>query len=153
MKTYAFRLHRGDDLRRSLEQFARARHLQGAVILSCVGCLSHWRLRDASGVRIQEGAEHVEIVSATGTLSQERLHIHLSLSREDLSCLGGHLAEGCLVNTTAEVVLLELEDVAFGGAYDAATGYQELVIRPAATGEGGGSAGASAPSASWQEIP
>lgn len=128
MKTYAFRLHRGDDLRGSLEQFAAEHQLQGAVILSCVGCLSHWRLRDASGVRIQEGTEHVEIVSATGTISRERLHIHLSLGREDMSCLGGHLAEGCLVNTTAEVVLLELEDVAFGGAYDADTGYQELVI-------------------------
>lgn len=130
MKTYAFRLHRGDDLRLALARFARENHLRGAVILSCAGCLSHWRLRDASGVNIQEKTEPVEIVSATGTLSQDRLHLHLSLSREDLSTIGGHLAEGCIINTTAEIVLLELEDVAFGAAYDAETGYDELTISP-----------------------
>ncbi len=95
-----------------------------------VGCLSHWRLRDASGVNMQEKTEPVEIVSATGTLSQDRLHLHLSLSRKDLSTIGGHLAEGCIVNTTAEIVLLELEDVAFGAAYDADTGYDEITIQP-----------------------
>lgn len=130
MKTYAFRLHRGDDLRLALARFAREHHLRGAVVLSCVGCLSHWRLRDASGVNMQEKTEPVEIVSATGTLSQDRLHLHLSLSRKDLSTIGGHLAEGCIVNTTAEIVLLELEDVAFGAAYDADTGYDEITIQP-----------------------
>ena len=109
MKTYAFRLHRGDDLRLALTRFARENHLRGAVVLSCVGCLSHWRLRDASGVNMQEKTEQVEIVSAT---------------------IGGHLAEGCIVNTTAEIVLLELEDVAFGAAYDADTGYDEITIQP-----------------------
>ena len=130
MKTYAFRLHRGDDLRLALTRFARENHLRGAVVLSCVGCLSHWRLRDASGVNMQEKTEPVEIVSSTGTLSQDRLHLHLSLSRKDLSTIGGHLAEGCIVNTTAEIVLLELEDVAFGAAYDADTGYDEITIQP-----------------------
>ena len=128
MKTYAFRLHRGDDLRLALTRFARENHLRGAVVLSCVGCLSHWRLRDASGVNVQEKTEPVEIVSATGTLSQDRLHLHLSLSRKDLSTIGGHLAEGCIVNTTAEIVLLELPGVRFSGAFDASTGYRELVI-------------------------
>ncbi len=130
MKTYAFRLHRGDDLRLALARFARENHLRGAVVLSCAGCLTHWRLRDASGVNMQEKTEPVEIVSATGTLSQDRLHLHLSLSREDLSTIGGHLAEGCIVNTTAEIVLLELEDVVFGAAYDADTGYDEITIQP-----------------------
>ena len=102
MKTYAFRLHRGNDLRLALTRFARENHLRGAVVLSCVGCLSHWRLRDASGVNMQEKTEPVEIVSATGTL---------------------------IVNTTAEIVLLELEDVAFGAAYDADTGYDEITIQ------------------------
>ena len=128
MKTYAFRLHRGEALRKSLEAFAQEHALRGAVILSCVGCLSHWRLRDASGVNLQEAEEHVEIVSATGTLSAARLHVHISASREDLSTLGGHLAYGCIVNTTAEIVLLELANVSFTPQYDPETGYEELKI-------------------------
>lgn len=129
MKCHAFRLHRGDDLRQSMEQYAQEHRIPAAVILSCVGCVSRARLRDASGVRMQEINEHCEIVSATGTISEERLHIHVSLSREDLTTLGGHLAYGCIVNTTAEVVLLELEHVSFGKVFDPETGYDELDIR------------------------
>lgn len=129
MKFHTFRLHRGDDLRQSLERYAQEHHISAAVILSCVGCVSSARLRDASGVRVQEINEHCEIVSVTGTISAERLHIHLSLSREDLTTLGGHLAYGCIINTTAEIVLLELDHVCFGNVYDADTGYDELDIR------------------------
>ena len=84
-----------------------------------------------SGVTIRELEGDHEIVSVTGTVSHERLHMHVSLSREDLSVIGGHLAEGCIIKTTAEIVLLEMEDVAFGKVFDPATGYHELDIRRA----------------------
>ena len=42
--------------------------------------------------------------------------------------IGGHLLDGCIVNTTAEIVLLELPGVRFSGAFDVSTGYRELVI-------------------------
>ncbi|MGN0779836.1 MAG: PPC domain-containing DNA-binding protein [Aristaeellaceae bacterium] len=130
MKTHVFRLHPGDDLRLSLAHYARTQHLGAAVILSCVGSLSHVCLRDATGVNVQEAEGEHEIVSATGTVSAERLHIHVSLSREDLSVIGGHLQEGCIIKTTAEVVLLEMDDMTFGKIFDPATGYHELDIRP-----------------------
>ncbi len=129
MKTHVFRLHPGDDLRRTIEDYARAQGLQAAVVLSCVGSLRHVRLRDASGVNIQEVAEDCEIVSVTGTVSAERLHLHISLSRENLSVFGGHLTEGCVIKTTAEVVLLELDGLRFGKVFDEETGYHELDIR------------------------
>ena len=87
-------------------------------------------VRDASGTAAHTLEERLEIVSLTGTVSAERLHLHISLAREDLSVIGGHLLDGCIVNTTAEIVLLELEDVAFGAAYDADTGYDEITIQP-----------------------
>lgn len=129
MKTHVFRLHPGNDLRRSIEDYAKEHALQAAVVLSCVGSLRHTRLRDASGVNIQEVVEDCEIVSVTGTVSAERLHLHISLSREDLSVFGGHLTEGCLIKTTAEVVLLELDGLRFGKVYDEDTGYHELAIQ------------------------
>jgi predicted DNA-binding protein with PD1-like motif len=43
---------------------------------------------------------------------------------------GGHVARGCIVRTTAEILLAVLDDVAFARAPDAATGYAELVIGP-----------------------
>jgi hypothetical protein len=46
--------------------------------------------------------------------------------------VGGHVAPGCIVRTTAEVLLVLLPQHRFSREPDAATGYAELVIRPAA---------------------
>ena len=42
---------------------------------------------------------------------------------------GGHVAPGCIVRTTAEVLLALLPDWAFAREPDALTGYDELVVR------------------------
>lgn len=55
--------------------------------------------------------------------------VALHLARRDLSVFGGHLRPGCLVNTTAEIVLAELPDTVFTRERDEATGYEELAIR------------------------
>ena len=125
MKTHCFRLRRGDDLLEKLEEFARERHIPAAA----VGCVSKARVRDASGVTVRTLDEPLEIVSLMGTLSEKRTHLHISLSREDLTTLGGHLMAGCIVNTTAEIVVLELPGVRFDTEFDPETGYDELVIR------------------------
>lgn len=137
MRTHCFRLTRGDDLRAAIAGYAGAQGIAAAAVVACVGCLSRARLRDASGVTVHALDEPFEIVSLTGTVSAERLHLHISLAREDLSVLGGHLLEGCVVNTTAEVALLELDGICFSGAFDPATGYTELCIRPGKAGEEG----------------
>ena len=98
-------------------------------MLSAVGCVYRWELRDASGVDVQSGTENVEIVSLMGTVSEHGSHLHASLARRDLSVFGGHLRPGCLVNTTAEIVLAELPDTVFTRERDEATGYEELAIR------------------------
>ena len=74
--------------------------------------------------------EPMEIVSLTGTLGLDGLHVHLSLARRDGACVGGHLVEGCIVNTTAELVIGELTEVEFQRTVDPATGYRELSVTP-----------------------
>ena len=128
VKTHCFRLRRGADLLSSLEDYAKTQHLKAASVVCAVGCVSAAVVRDASGVNIRALCEPLEIVSLMGTLSEARTHLHISFSREDLSTVGGHLREGCIVNTTAEIVLLELDGVRFDAEYDEDTGYDELVI-------------------------
>ena len=43
--------------------------------------------------------------------------------------LGGHAAYGCTVRTTVELLLALLPDHGFTREPDAATGYDELVVR------------------------
>ena len=78
---------------------------------------------------MQSGTEDVEIVSLMGTVSEHGSHLHASFARRDLSVFGGHLRPGCLVNTTAEIVLAELPDTVFTRERDETTGYEELAIR------------------------
>ncbi len=123
---HVFRLRQGDDLLLSIREYAIQHNIHAAYIGACVGCVLEATLRDASGVTVRHIPEFMEIVSLTGTVSKERTHLHIALSKEDLSTIGGHLMEGCHINTTAEIVLCELPSMVFHPVWDPDTGYQEL---------------------------
>ena len=129
MTFHCIRLHRGDDLLLSIRALCREKEIAAGVVLSAVGCISEGRVRDASGVTIREIKDHCEIVSLNGTVSAARCHLHIALSREDLSTIGGHLCPGCTINTTCELVIAELPGVAFGVEQDPETGYDELIFQ------------------------
>ena len=133
MRTFAFRLTPGADLKAELARLVEAHDLRAACILSCVGSLSTARLRMPGAVGDAESfrtlAEPMEIVSLTGTLGADGSHLHISLARRDGSCFGGHLVRGCIVHTTAELVIGELTDIEFRRTPDPDTGYRELCVR------------------------
>ena len=112
----------------SIKLLCRKKNICAGVVLSGVGCILKGRIRDASGVNIREITEHCEIVSLNGTVSAQRCHIHIALSKEDLSTIGGHLCPGCIVNTTCELVVGELPGIRYGVEEDPETGYDELII-------------------------
>lgn len=131
LRLHCLRLRRGMDLMASVKALCREKQIAAGVVLSAVGCISRGRVRDAGGVTIREICEHCEIVSLNGTVSRARCHLHIALSREDLSTIGGHLCEGCIINTTCELVIAELPGVAIEKEFDAETGYDELVFHSA----------------------
>ena len=132
LRCYSLRLRRGSDLLGSIKALCREKHIAAGVVLSAVGCISKGRVRDASGVTIREIEDHCEIVSLNGTVSEDRCHLHIALSREDLSTLGGHLCSGCIINTTCELVIAELPGIAIETEFDEETGYDELIFVPRA---------------------
>ena len=130
MKHHAFRLTYGMDLRQGIEDYCRDNDIHSAAIVTVVGCVYRARIRLADGETIEEYDDRYEIVSLTGTVSPDGSHMHVSLADEDGRVIGGHMCNGCLVNTTAEVVLVSLdEEYRFSREYDDSTGYNELVIR------------------------
>ncbi|MEJ2709485.1 MAG: DNA-binding protein [Anaerolineales bacterium] len=128
MKTYALRLHPGQDLIWELERFCEQRQLRAGLVLTCVGSLRRAALRLANQPTTEIYERKFEIVSLVGTLSPDGPHLHISLSDAQGKTIGGHLQEGCLVNTTAEIVIAELEGKVFLREMDPQTGYEELVI-------------------------
>ena len=129
LNCHCIRLHRGDDLLLSIRELAKQKNITAGVVLSAVGCISRGNVRDASGVTVREINDHCEIVSLNGTVSAQRCHLHIALSREDLSTLGGHLCVGCIINTTCELVIAELPGVSYGVENDPETGYDELIFQ------------------------
>lgn len=128
MVCHCIRLKRGEDLMESIRRVCAEKNIRSGVVLSGVGCILRGRIRDASGVTVRDITEHCEIVSLNGTVSAQRCHIHIALSKEDLSTVGGHLCLGCIVNTTCELVIGELPGVGFGIEQDPETGYDELIF-------------------------
>lgn len=122
-----FRFTKGMDLKAEIEKYAIDNKVSG-VILSSVGCLNQLVIRLADGKSILKKEGQFEIVSVTGTLSPDGVHIHISVSDEEGNTIGGHLKDGCIVNTTAEVCLQLFDDIKFAREFDQETGYDELVI-------------------------
>ncbi len=133
MRVHALRLTPGADLKEELQRITALGPLGAGFILSCVGSLSAARLRAPSTAGeadlFHTYAEPMEIVSLVGTLSPDGIHVHISLSRRDGACVGGHLVSGCIVNTTAELVIGEAEGLKFRRLPDRVTGYAELSIK------------------------
>lgn len=128
MKELAFRLEKGADLKRSIEEKCKQLNVDTAIVLSGVGCVYHARIRLAKAIDYFETECDYEIVSLTGTVSKGNSHIHISLSDEKGVCVGGHLEYGCLINTTCELVLGVLEDYESDRPFDENTGYDEIVF-------------------------
>jgi len=102
MKTFALRLHPDQDLKEELIRFTKENNIAAGFILSCVGSVKRATLRMADENIVRAFPKKFEIVSLVGTLSQDDVHIHISLSDEEGNVIGGHLKEGCPVYTTAE---------------------------------------------------
>lgn len=133
MSHHAFRLLPGADLRTALEDYVVEHKIQAAAVLTFVGSLSVAQLRLADAGSESQWQGPFEIVSLAGTLSPQGSHCHIALADAAGKVRGGHLCYGSVVHTTAEVVVVDLSDYAFGRELDVDTGYRELVISPRQT--------------------
>ena len=109
--------------------WAKSHQVKAATIVSCVGSLQKIHLRLAGGHQAVVFKGPQEIVSLVGTFSALGGHFHISLADDRGQVIGGHLLEGNLVYTTAELVILEMTDQEFTRELDEQTGYQELKIK------------------------
>lgn len=122
------RLLPGQDLKATLDAFVRTRGYPAAVVLSCAGSVRCAVLRLADGASTVTFAQLYEIVALGGTLSPGGSHLHIALADAAGAVIGGHLKEGTLIHTTAEVAVGLPAGVAFTRTLDAVTGYAELTI-------------------------
>jgi predicted DNA-binding protein with PD1-like motif len=130
IQIFALRLKPGQDLKQELIAFTQRNAIQAGFIVTCVGSLRVAALRLANRDETSVYERKFEICSLVGTLDPEGCHLHLALSDSTGAMIGGHMQEGCLIYTTAEIVIGAASHLAFRREPDAQTGYPELVIDP-----------------------
>lgn len=126
----ALRLEPGDDLRRRLEALTVERGWPAAFVIAGIGSLRITALRLADATEPLHLQAPVEILSLCGSLSPAGAHLHMTIADAQGRVLGGHVAAGCEVRTTVELLVEVLEDLRFERVADARTGYPELHITP-----------------------
>ena len=129
------RLTPGQDLRKALDaaftQLQTEQNVKAACVISAVGSLSQAALRYAAEPNGTVLTEALELITLSGTLSPDGAHLHASVADAQGNVKGGHVMPGCIVRTTAEIVLAPLLGWTFSRQHDAATGYKELVVAQA----------------------
>ncbi len=128
VNTLSLRLLPGQDLKRALDSLVEHHNIEAACVLTCVGSLTTAVLRYANQDTAATLTGHFEIVSLTGVMSKEGSHYHICISDEQGRCYGSHLMEGCLIYTTAEIIIGCIPGVSFLRTFDPRTGYPELEI-------------------------
>ncbi|HLO86713.1 MAG TPA: PPC domain-containing DNA-binding protein [Nostocaceae cyanobacterium] len=128
MKTFAIRLKPNADLKQSLSNFAKQQNIQAGFILSAIGSLKQAKIRFADQDASVIYEEKLEILSLNGTLATTGVHLHLAIADRFGKTIGGHLVDGCIIYTTAEIIIGESTEFVFNRSLDPETGYQELDI-------------------------
>jgi predicted DNA-binding protein with PD1-like motif len=128
-KFHAFRLKPGEDLKRSIQEFVIENNIQAGWVASCAGSLTAYSIRFANQEKGSTGSGHFEVTGLSGTLSVNGSHLHLSIGDSTGSTIGGHLLEGCIIYTTAEIIIGESKTLIFKREKDGTTPWEELQIR------------------------
>lgn len=126
---HPLRLGPGADLRAAIEAAAAELGAQAAFVVQGIGSLGVAQLRYAGMPSASELRGDLEILTLAGSVAPDGAHLHMSVSDAQGRVFGGHVAPGCVVRTTAEVLLALLPGHAFSREADPASGYKELVVR------------------------
>lgn len=131
MRPVLFRLMPKTDLKQGILSVCEKEKIETGVIVSAVGSLTQAVLRIADGKTVITQTGPFELTSLSGTLTHGSAHLHASLYDAAMVSLGGHVMEGCLIHTTMEIAILDLDDeVKTDRVHDPKTGYDELVVLP-----------------------
>ena len=130
MELIPLRLHPGDDLKQALESWLELPAGGSGWVVSGIGSLTVAQLRLAGRTEPSVFDRDLEILTLQGSLCRSGSHIHITVADAYGAVLGGHLCEGSVVRTTAEVLVARLPQWQLQRAVDPTTGYRELEILP-----------------------
>ena len=130
MEALPLRFCAGTDLRAALDTIPRQHGVEAAFVVQGIGSLSVACIRHAGRPEPTELHGDLEILTLGGSLGPDGPHLHVSVADAVGRVSGGHMGVGCVVRTTAEVLVALLPGHRFSREHDPATGYKELCVTP-----------------------
>ncbi|MEH1830193.1 MAG: PPC domain-containing DNA-binding protein [Nostoc sp.] len=118
------------DLRQSLKNFVKPEDIKAEFILSSIGNLEEAKIRFANQEVSTLLTGKFEIIALNSTIATTGVHLHIAISDREGKTIGGHLDDGCIIYTTAEIVIGASEKFTFNRTFDQETGYPELEVIP-----------------------
>ena len=128
MHALPLRIPAGADLRAFLAAVPAQHGVEAAFVVQGIGSLSVAMIRCAGRTDLTELRGDLEILTLGGSLSPDGPHLHMAVSDAEGRVLGGHVGPGCVVRTTAEVLVALLPGHRFSREDDPATGFKELRV-------------------------
>ena len=128
MLTLPLRLQPGDDLRCAVVAALLDSGHKAGFVLQGIGSLSVAQLRYAGQAHASALHGDLEILTLAGSIAPDGAHLHMAVSDARGQVVGGHVGPGCVVRTTAELLLALLPERRFAREHDPLTGYPELKI-------------------------
>lgn len=125
---YIIRLKPGMLLKEEIQKFANVQHIQAGWIATCVGSLTEYAIRFANQPEVATGTGFFEIVSLSGTVSENGSHLHIAIADSTGKITGGHLAANSKIYTTAEIVIQYTGKYILKREKDGSTAWEELQI-------------------------
>lgn len=112
MKQMKIRIPEGDELVSALESNLKGKGIDSATIISCVGALRQFELvtiyQDSEKIPPEHFTKKfdkkVELMG-NGTVSDGKVHLHVTCGEEGGAALSGHLVSG-IVTYFADVIIL-----------------------------------------------
>ena len=129
IKTHPIRLKPGTDLKKEIESYRKENNIRAGWIATCVGSLTDYNIRFANEPGGSTGKGHFEILSLTGTLSENGPHLHICINNNKGVTIGGHLLDDNIIYTTAEIIIQEDDTFVFTREKDSTPSWEELQVR------------------------
>ncbi len=121
------RLYKGDEIISGLSSFLKDNSITSGIITG-IGAVSFAKIgyynQTEQKYIAKEFNEAMEILSLKGNISikdnEPFMHLHIVLSKDDFTCIGGHLSEAKIFAFEFEII--EFEGISFQRGFDSDTG-------------------------------
>jgi len=110
------RLDPGELFLESIQRAIEQEQIRAGVVISGIGSLSICRIHVVNAgyppdllTRVQKYFEYkgsIEVLAVQGIIANGEPHLHITVADEEQNVHGGHVEEGCVVLTMAEIAII-----------------------------------------------